>query len=284
MLLCLGTTPTMQGRFFDSYPGRRHRAARVLEYASGKSVNVARVAACWGGLTAVGFAGGDRGAPSGAGWTRPASATSSLPCRQSGCVRPYRPSGGRSPNWSRNPAASICLTGPSVPTGRGPAAPGGRAGAVRVPAGRPATLRRCAGPQRRTVPGGAETAAGGPAQALPVAGLTGQLNRENCRHVGRRWRRLGPRRRSADVPRRRSILVTQGGGPSPGTAAGSGASPPRWAAVNHRSGDAFAAGLAVDGAGWSRHRRTPWRRVRGANPLTGAGGGWSAERRTLTAR
>src|SRR5687768_442813 len=64
MILCLGTTPTVQRTMmFDRLvPDAVNRAARVYENASGKSVNVARVARVLGAdVAAVGFAGGVRG-------------------------------------------------------------------------------------------------------------------------------------------------------------------------------------------------------------------------------
>ncbi|MDB5356262.1 MAG: tagatose-6-phosphate kinase, phosphofructokinase i [Phycisphaerales bacterium] len=64
MILCLGTTPTVQRSMtfehfeFDAV----NRSAAVEEYASGKSLNVARVLKTLGAdPLAVGFAGGDRG-------------------------------------------------------------------------------------------------------------------------------------------------------------------------------------------------------------------------------
>ena len=65
MILCLGTTPTVQrSLIFDRVTvDGVNRARAVHEYASGKSVNVARVAQAMGsGAVATGFAGGDRGA------------------------------------------------------------------------------------------------------------------------------------------------------------------------------------------------------------------------------
>lgn len=64
MILCIGTTPTVQRTLvFDRMRiDDVNRAATTDEYASGKSVNVARVAALLGAdVTATGFAGGDRG-------------------------------------------------------------------------------------------------------------------------------------------------------------------------------------------------------------------------------
>jgi tagatose 6-phosphate kinase len=64
MLLCIGTTPTVQRTltFARLVPDEVNRAASVDEYASGKSVNVARVAAAIGAQARVtGFIGGDRG-------------------------------------------------------------------------------------------------------------------------------------------------------------------------------------------------------------------------------
>src|SRR5262245_49444270 len=64
MILCVGTTPTVQRTMvverliLDDV----NRASEVLEYASGKSVNVAKVARLLGeGVMAVGIAGGRRG-------------------------------------------------------------------------------------------------------------------------------------------------------------------------------------------------------------------------------
>jgi 1-phosphofructokinase family hexose kinase len=65
MLLCLGTTPVFQrSMVFDRVtPDAVNRARQVWDYASGKSVNVARVLHSLGGdALATGFAGGDRGA------------------------------------------------------------------------------------------------------------------------------------------------------------------------------------------------------------------------------
>ena len=64
MILCLGTTPVLQrSMLFDRVrPDAVNRAAAVRDYASGKSVNVARVLHALGEEPlAVGFAGGDRG-------------------------------------------------------------------------------------------------------------------------------------------------------------------------------------------------------------------------------
>jgi tagatose 6-phosphate kinase len=64
MILCIGTTPTVQRTLvFDRLTlDDVNRAVVVDEYASGKSVNVARVAALVGAdVVAAGFAGGDRG-------------------------------------------------------------------------------------------------------------------------------------------------------------------------------------------------------------------------------
>ena len=64
MILCIGTTPTVQRTmFFDRVvPDEVNRAARVYEYASGKGVNVARVLRAVGeAALAAGFAGGARG-------------------------------------------------------------------------------------------------------------------------------------------------------------------------------------------------------------------------------
>lgn len=63
-MLCIGTTPTVQRTlmFRKLVPDEVNRAIEVDEYASGKSVNVARVAAAIGSRVLVtGFAGGDRG-------------------------------------------------------------------------------------------------------------------------------------------------------------------------------------------------------------------------------
>jgi tagatose 6-phosphate kinase len=63
-MLCIGTTPTVQRTlvFKKLVPDEVNRAVEVDEYASGKSVNVARVAAAIGSRVVVtGFAGGDRG-------------------------------------------------------------------------------------------------------------------------------------------------------------------------------------------------------------------------------
>jgi tagatose 6-phosphate kinase len=65
MILCIGTTPTVQRTLtFDRLTlDDVNRAVTVDEYASGKSVNVARVAALLGAdVIATGFVGGDRGA------------------------------------------------------------------------------------------------------------------------------------------------------------------------------------------------------------------------------
>src|SRR5580693_830406 len=64
MILCLGTTPTVQRSMtFDRLViDDVNRAIEVQEYASGKSPNVARVLRTMGeDPLAVGFAGGDRG-------------------------------------------------------------------------------------------------------------------------------------------------------------------------------------------------------------------------------
>lgn len=63
-MLCIGTTPTVQRTLVFSrlVPDEVNRAIEVDEYGSGKSVNVARVAAALGAkVLAIGFAGGDRG-------------------------------------------------------------------------------------------------------------------------------------------------------------------------------------------------------------------------------
>src|SRR3954470_16366450 len=65
MILCLGTTPTMQRTMlFDRVEiDAVNRATEVREYASGKSVNVAKVLRTLGhNATATGFIGGARGA------------------------------------------------------------------------------------------------------------------------------------------------------------------------------------------------------------------------------
>src|SRR3954452_5996785 len=65
MILCLGTTPTVQRTMtFERLSlDNVNRAAEVLETASGKSLNVARVAHTLGEpVLATGFAGGDSGA------------------------------------------------------------------------------------------------------------------------------------------------------------------------------------------------------------------------------
>ena len=65
MLLCLGTTPTAQRTLiFERVTlDAVNRAAEVHEHASGKSVNVARVASSLGEpVLATGFVGGERGA------------------------------------------------------------------------------------------------------------------------------------------------------------------------------------------------------------------------------
>src|SRR5688500_755231 len=65
MIVCLGTTPTMQRTMlFDRVETDAvNRAAEVREYASGKSVNVAKVLRTLGHpAVATGFAGGTRGA------------------------------------------------------------------------------------------------------------------------------------------------------------------------------------------------------------------------------
>ena len=65
MIVCLGTTPTIQRTMlFDRVePNAVNRAAEVREYASGKSVNVAKVLRTLGhNAIATGFAGGTRGA------------------------------------------------------------------------------------------------------------------------------------------------------------------------------------------------------------------------------
>jgi tagatose 6-phosphate kinase len=64
MILCIGTTPTVQRTMvFDHLAqGEVNRAAEVHEYASGKSINVARVLHALGeAALAIGFAGGARG-------------------------------------------------------------------------------------------------------------------------------------------------------------------------------------------------------------------------------
>ncbi|HWB53767.1 MAG TPA: PfkB family carbohydrate kinase [Tepidisphaeraceae bacterium] len=63
-ILCFGTTPTMQRTlvFEKLYLDRVNRAKNVREFASGKSINAARVVRSLGEqATAVGFAGGPRG-------------------------------------------------------------------------------------------------------------------------------------------------------------------------------------------------------------------------------
>jgi tagatose 6-phosphate kinase len=64
MILCIGTTPTVQRTMiFDRLAiDEVNRSTAVYEYASGKSVNVGRVARTLGkSALIVGFAGGDRG-------------------------------------------------------------------------------------------------------------------------------------------------------------------------------------------------------------------------------
>jgi 1-phosphofructokinase family hexose kinase len=64
MILCLGTTPTVQRTMtFDCVtPDAVNRAAEVLETASGKSINVARTLHTLGQeVLAIGFLGGDTG-------------------------------------------------------------------------------------------------------------------------------------------------------------------------------------------------------------------------------
>ncbi len=64
MILCIGTTPTVQrSMIFDRVElDAVNRAAEVIDYASGKSPNVARVLQTLGAdVLEVGFAGGDRG-------------------------------------------------------------------------------------------------------------------------------------------------------------------------------------------------------------------------------
>src|SRR5690349_12464607 len=64
MILCVGTTPTVQRTLtFDRVKvDDVNRAADVHEYASGKAVNVARVLAVLGeAALAAGFSGGRRG-------------------------------------------------------------------------------------------------------------------------------------------------------------------------------------------------------------------------------
>ena len=65
MIVCLGTTPTVQRSmiFQQVRTNAVNRAAEVLEAGSGKSVNVARVLSALGEeAVATGFLGGDRGA------------------------------------------------------------------------------------------------------------------------------------------------------------------------------------------------------------------------------
>src|SRR6185503_10807034 len=64
MILCIGTTPTVQRTMlFDHLAvDEVNRAVEVHEYASGKSINVARVLHTLGeAALAIGFAGGPRG-------------------------------------------------------------------------------------------------------------------------------------------------------------------------------------------------------------------------------
>jgi tagatose 6-phosphate kinase len=64
MILTLGTTPTIARtmRFTQLVPGEVNRAAEVFEYASGKSINAARVAKSLGSnVLAITVAGGERG-------------------------------------------------------------------------------------------------------------------------------------------------------------------------------------------------------------------------------
>jgi len=64
LILCVGTTPTVQrSMIFDRVEQDAvNRAAEVIDYASGKSPNVARVLQTLGAdVLEVGFAGGDRG-------------------------------------------------------------------------------------------------------------------------------------------------------------------------------------------------------------------------------
>ena len=63
MILCLGTTPTVQRSmtFAQIVADGVNRAKQVQEYASGKSVNVARILQTLGAdPLEIGFAGGDR--------------------------------------------------------------------------------------------------------------------------------------------------------------------------------------------------------------------------------
>ena len=83
MILCLGTTPTMQRTMlFDHVEiDGVNRATEVREYASGKSVNVAKVLRTLGhNATATGFVGGARGALLQEHLDRAASRTTSWRC------------------------------------------------------------------------------------------------------------------------------------------------------------------------------------------------------------
>src|SRR5438046_1614129 len=64
MILCIGTTPTMaRSMIFDRIQiNEANRAREVIDYASGKAVNAARVVHTLGKpVTVAGFVGGERG-------------------------------------------------------------------------------------------------------------------------------------------------------------------------------------------------------------------------------
>jgi len=260
MLLCLGATPTMQrSMFFDRVISDAvNRAARVLEYASGKSVNVARVARLLGAdVTAVGFAGGDRGAALLRGLdeagVRHEFVTVPAPTRL--CTTVIDRTGGtvtelveesspvEAPHWADLfdrttallPRAAVLVLSGSLPPG-GPADFYARCADAATAAGCRVVLDGRGEPLRL---------------ALRAGGLVAKLNREElAATVGR------PLEADADLqeamrqtcPAGGSILVTQG---AQGAVAWDGGRfwrvpAPRVVAVNPiGSGDAFAAGLAV---------------------------------------
>jgi tagatose 6-phosphate kinase len=245
--------------FFDRLiPDAVNRAARVLEYASGKSVNVARVARLLGAdVTAVGFAGGDRGAALLRGLDEagvrhdfvavpaPTRLCTTVIDRAGGTVTELveESSAVEPPYWAELfdrttallPRAAVLVLSGSLPPG-GPADFYARCADAAAAAGCRVVLDGRGEPLRL---------------ALRVSGLVAKLNREElAATVGR------PLDADADLreamrqtcPAGGSVLITQG---AQGAVAWDGVQfcripAPPVAAVNPiGSGDAFAAGLAV---------------------------------------
>jgi tagatose 6-phosphate kinase len=260
MILALGTTPTMQrSMFFDRLvPDAVNRSGRVLEYASGKSVNVARVARLLGAdVTAVGFAGGDRGAALLRGLDEAGVRHDfvAVPAPTRLCTTVIDRTGGtvtelveesspvNAAHWAELfdrttallPRAAVLVLSGSLPPG-GPTDFYSRCAEAAAASGCRAVLDGRGEPLR---------------MALRVTGLTVKLNREElAATVGR------PLEADADLrdamrqtcPPGGSVLVTQG---ARGAVAWDGGrfwhipAPPVKAVNPIGSGDAFAAGLAV---------------------------------------